>query len=203
MNNKILTFVIITLCLLHIAPLGVHCRRTKQTEQLTNIDVRDKILQLQCYAKCKDTISNADCRKTCQTDMIKAPKPGYCPDKKNAIFKNINFKPPQNLSCLDNCSYDFDCPEVGKCCNSECGPVCMEPIGVRDLLPPIPKISKYLVIRREQKVEITIQSNSSYYFHVEMRYHIGSLLSTRKLGSWQYQPVEKLAEMKIDSTSKL
>lgn len=79
----------------------------------------------------------------------------------------------------------------------------MQPIGDDSLLPPIPKISRYDIIKREQKVELTIQSNSSYYFHVEVRYHIGSLLSARKLGPWQYQPVEKLAETKIGLTSKL
>ncbi|XP_075158435.1 anosmin-1 Kallmann syndrome 1 [Haematobia irritans] len=177
--------------------------RTSQMQQTSNIDVRDKILELQCYAKCHESGPAAhytdyeSCRKQCQIDMIKAPRRGYCPVMQNAIFQNINIQPLQKLSCLDNCSYDFDCPEVQKCCSSSCGPVCMQPIGVRDdsLLPPIPKILKCTLIARDQKVEISIQSNSSYYFHVEIRHHIGSLLSPRKLSTWQYQPVELLAEM--------
>lgn len=221
MINKLLKFIIITLWLLQI-PLKVQSRhhnrngagggkglggggggryRSSQIQQSSNIDVRDQILELQCHAKCQESVrNNADykpCLKKCQSDMIKAPRRGYCPVMQNAIFQNINVQPLQKLSCLDNCSYDFDCPEVQKCCNSTCGPVCMYPIGVRDdsLLPPIPKISKCALIPREQKVEITIQSNSSYYFHVEIRYHIGSLLSPRKFGPWQYQLVDKLAEM--------
>ncbi|XP_065371363.1 anosmin-1 isoform X2 [Calliphora vicina] len=217
MINKILKFIIVTLWLLQL-PLTVHSRhhnrnsgggqggggryRSLQTQQLSNIDVRDKILELQCYAKCQESLrgNNIDyepCLTKCQMDMVKAPRRGYCPAMQNAIFQNINVQPLQKLSCLDNCSYDFDCPEVQKCCNSACGPVCMQPIGVRDdsLLPPIPKILKCGLIPREQKVEITLQSNSSYYFHVEVRYHIGSLLSPRKLGTWQYQAVQKLAEI--------
>ncbi|XP_073818538.1 anosmin-1 Kallmann syndrome 1 [Musca autumnalis] len=186
--------------------------RSSQMQHVANIDVRDKILELQCYAKCQDsssaiggglsgpryTINDCEsCRKQCQIDMIKAPRRGYCPVMQNAIFQNINIQPLQKLSCLDNCSYDFDCPEVQKCCSSACGPVCMQPIGVRDdsLLPPIPKILKCTLLARELKVEITLQSNSSYYFHVEIRHHIGSQLSPRKLSAWQYQPVELLAEV--------
>ncbi|XP_046805061.1 anosmin-1 [Lucilia cuprina] len=216
MINKILKFIIVTLWLLQL-PLKVQTRhhnrnsgggggggrfRSLQSQQLSNIDVRDKILELQCYAKCHETLrgNNIDyepCLTKCQIDMIKAPRRGYCPAMQNAIFQNINVQPLQKLSCLDNCSYDFDCPEVQKCCNSACGPVCMQPIGVRDdsRLPPIPKILKCGLIPREQKVEITLESNSSYYFHVEVRYHIGSLLSPRKLGPWQYQAVQKLAEI--------
>lgn len=230
-------FIIVTLWILN-APLKAYSRhhgrsggggggfgsggggryRTSQMQQTSNIDVRDKILELQCYAKCHETgvgsggsggsstryADYESCRKQCQIDMIKAPRRGYCPVMQNAIFQNINIQPLQKLSCLDNCSYDFDCPEVQKCCSSACGPVCMQPIGVRDdsLLPPIPKILKCTLLAREQKVEITLQSNSSYYFHVEIRHHIGSLLSPRKLSSWQYQPVELLAEI-LDLNSML
>lgn len=224
MINTFIKFIIITLWFLN-APLKVYSRhhsrngntgggggggryRTSQSQQTSNIDVRDKILELQCYAKCQETPTRNDdyesCRKQCQIDMIKAPRRGYCPVMQNAIFQNINIQPLQKLSCLDNCSYDFDCPEVQKCCNSACGPVCMHPIGVRDdsLLPPIPKILKWTLIAREQKVEITLQSNSPFYVHVEIRHHIGSLLSPRKLSAWQFQPVEKLAEIS-DLNSKL
>lgn len=218
MINKILKLIIVALWLLQL-PLKVHTRhhnrnnggiggggggryRSLQTQQISNIDVRDKIIELQCYAKCQESLkgNNIDyepCLTKCQIDMVKAPRRGYCPAMQNAIFQNINLQPLQKLSCLDNCSYDFDCPEVQKCCNSACGPVCMQPIGIRDdsMLPPIPKILKCGLIPREQKVEITLQSNSSYYFHVEVRYHIGSLLSPRKLGTWQYQAVQKLAEI--------
>lgn len=213
--KSFLKFILITLWALN-APLKVTSRhhnrgnggggggggryRSTQAQQIYSVDVRDKIIELQCYAKCPDferIDDNKPCRKQCQLDMIKAPRRGYCPIMQNAIFQNINSQPLQKLSCLDNCSYDYDCPDVQKCCTSTCGPVCMYPIGVRDdsMLPPIPKISKCALIPREQKVEITLQSNSSYYFHVEVRYHIGSHLSPRKLGSWQYQPVEKLAEI--------
>lgn len=211
MSDKILKLSIITLWLFLDLPLRVQCRHhirnsgsgyhSSQIQQTSNIDVRDKILELQCYAKCHESLrGNVDyepCLAKCQMDMIRAPRRGYCPAMQNAIFQNINVQPLQKLSCLDNCSYDFDCPEVQKCCNSACGPVCMYPIGVRDdsMLPPIPKILKCGLIPREQKVEITLQSNSSYYFHVEVRYHIGTLLSLRKLGTWQYQPVQKLAEI--------
>ncbi|XP_061387702.1 anosmin-1 [Musca vetustissima] len=220
LNIFMLKILLITLWILN-APTKALCRhhgrnggggggyRSSQMQHVGNIDVRDKILELQCYAKCQDSgtggsssgaryLSDCEaCRKQCQIDMIKAPRRGYCPAMQNAIFQNINIQPLQKLSCLDNCSYDFDCPEVQKCCSSACGPVCMQPIGVRDdsLLPPIPKILKCTLIARELKVEITLQSNSSYYFHVEIRHHIGSQLSPRKLSAWQYQPVELLAEV--------
>ncbi|XP_058981349.1 anosmin-1-like [Musca domestica] len=228
LNIFMLKILLITLWILN-APTKALCRhhgrsgggglgggryRSSQMQHIANIDVRDKILELQCYAKCQDSSSSSSgsssngggtrylgdcesCRKQCQIDMIKAPRRGYCPVMQNAIFQNINIQPLQKLSCLDNCSYDFDCPEVQKCCSSACGPVCMQPIGVRDdsLLPPIPKILKCTLIARELKVEITLQSNSSYYFHVEIRHHIGSQLSPRKLSAWQYQPVELLAEV--------
>lgn len=111
----------------------------------------------------------------------------------------------QQLVCMDECSIDFDCPEAKKCCPSACGPVCLNPIGIREneLLPPIPEIVHRRFLKGH-KVEITIQTsaNSSIYYHVETRYHIGHTLSMRKLSSWHWQPVEMTAEEILENKQK-
>uniref|UniRef100_A0A1A9X196 Anosmin-1 n=1 Tax=Glossina brevipalpis TaxID=37001 RepID=A0A1A9X196_9MUSC len=201
---KCYSYIFITLCTIIMAQNRVCGRQHKRN----NVYLRDKIIELQCYARCETaTITQFDkCLKQCQLELIKAPRRGYCPF--NSIFKNMNI-PLQGLSCLYNCSYDYDCPEVHKCCQSTCGSVCVEPWGVRDdtLLPPIPKIEEYTLIKYEQKVEInctinSLQTNSTYFFHVESRHHVGHSLRPRKFGAWQYQPVDKIAELH-DYNSKL
>ncbi|XP_067634970.1 anosmin-1 isoform X2 [Eurosta solidaginis] len=169
------------------------------------IGVKDKILELQCYAKCSaDGVGPFQddpqaCFHQCRTTIYKEARRGFCPNKQNR-----EITPMQRLACLDNCIYDSDCQGVQKCCDIGCGPVCVEAIGVREdgLLPPIPRILRYK-LARGNKVEVTIESsaNSTYYCHVEMRYHFGVTFALRKLSGWQCQLVEKIAEIS-DARSK-
>lgn len=155
-----------------------------------HIDIKDNIIQLQCHDKCNGI--NA-CFEQCKLDMIKQKRRGECPNINNAIFQNIS---PiiDKLSCLENCHQDFDCPEVLKCCNSTCGPVCTYPIGLQKdyLLPPIPEI---FITNSYNKVIVTIKSPRSNfqensYYQLESRHHIGVHFSARKLGKWQLQAFE-------------
>jgi len=77
--------------------------------------------------------------------------------------------------------------------------MCVEPLGVRNntQLPPIPKI---LYFRRSRGHAVDLKIESSllvYYFHVEVRSHIGRHFAARKLGPWQWQKVEKTMEENI------
>ncbi|KAH8392653.1 hypothetical protein KR200_004855 [Drosophila serrata] len=157
-------------------------------------DVKDKILELQCLARCggEPSISERDqCLDQCIQDLLLGPRAGSCP--------KIGRQTRLRLSCLDNCQYDHECPEVQKCCASSCGPMCVEPLGVRNntQLPPIPKIL-YFKRSRGHGVELKIESSLLvYYFHVEVRSHIGRHFAPRKLGPWQWQKVEKIMEENI------
>ncbi|KAH8312692.1 hypothetical protein KR044_012224 [Drosophila immigrans] len=158
-------------------------------------DIRDKIIELQCLARCENITSSLiqlhpqRCLDQCRLDLLRAPRVGSCPSSKQLMRQ-------APLACLDNCAHDHDCSEVHKCCLSSCGPVCVEPLGVRNAtqLPPIPKILRYK-LPRSHKVELTIESSLlPYYFHVEVRFHIGRLFAQRKLGVWQSQQVDKILE---------
>lgn len=198
------TLTICGILLLQICPSAI-CGR--QHGAGSTVYLRDKILEWQCRAKCENAVTRFDhCLKQCQIEMMKVPRRGYCPF--NNIFRNMNTQ-LHDINCLDNCNYDYDCPEVQKCCFASCGPICIMPWGVRDdnSLPPIPRIEEYTLIPREKKVEINstinaLQTNTTYFFHVESRYHIGLFLRPRKFGPWQYQPVDKIAELR-DYNSKL
>jgi len=153
-------------------------------------------LELQCLAKCggSNPLSKAgreQCLDKCIQELLLGPRAGSCP--------KIGRQTRARLSCLDNCQYDHECPEVQKCCASSCGPMCVEPLGVRNntLLPPIPKI---LYFRRSRGHAVDLKIESSllvYYFHVEVRSHIGRYFAERKLGPWQWQKVEKTMEENI------
>lgn len=172
------------------------------------IDVKDKIVELQCNAKCAvDSVRTTMedpliCFQQCQASIYREPRRGFCPSKRN--FTLPERSPLLQLTCLDNCVYDSDCPFVQKCCDIGCGPVCVEAFDVREdaLLPPIPKIINSKM-GRGNKVEIRIESsaNSTYYCHVEVRYHFGMSYAERKLSPWQCQLVEKIAEIS-DARSK-
>ncbi|XP_037730178.1 anosmin-1 [Drosophila subpulchrella] len=159
-------------------------------------DVKDKILELQCLAKCGGSnplskTGREQCLDKCIQELLLGPRAGSCP--------KIGRQTRARLSCLDNCQYDHECPEVQKCCASSCGPMCVEPLGVRNntLLPPIPKI---LYFRRSRGHAVDLKIESSllvYYFHVEVRSHIGRYFAERKLGPWQWQKVEKIMEENI------
>ncbi|XP_018787230.1 PREDICTED: anosmin-1 [Bactrocera latifrons] len=178
------------------------------TQHCSAIDVKDKIVELQCNAKCavdsvRTTMEDPQiCFQQCQASIYREPRRGFCPNKRNFTLPELS--PLQQLICLDNCLYDSDCPLVQKCCDIGCGPVCVEAIDVREdaLLPPIPKII-YSKLGRGNKVEIRIESsaNSTYYCHVEVRYHFGVSYAERKLSPWQCQLVEKIAEIS-DARSK-
>lgn len=151
-------------------------------------DVKDKILELQCLAKCGSNpttkAGREQCLNKCIQELLLGPRAGSCP--------KIGRQSRARLSCLDNCQYDHECPEVQKCCPSSCGPMCVEPLGVRNntQLPPIPKI---LYFRRSRGHAVDLKIESSllvYYFHVEVRSHIGRHFAARKLGPWQWQKVE-------------
>ncbi|XP_017480267.1 PREDICTED: anosmin-1 [Rhagoletis zephyria] len=177
-------------------------------QHCSTIDVKDKILELQCHAKCAaDGVSPVSedseaCFQQCQSTIYREPRRGTCPNKQ--IFSMQEISPMQRLSCLGSCMYDADCPVVQKCCDIGCGPACVDAIGVREdvLLPPIPRILRYK-LARGNKVELTIESsaNSTYYCHVEVRYHFGVSFAPRKLSAWQCQLVEKIAEVS-DARSK-
>lgn len=181
---------------------------TAAIQHCSAIDVKEKIVELQCNAKCavdsvKTTTEDPQvCFQQCQAFIYREPRRGFCPSKRN--FTLPEFSPLQQLTCLDNCIYDSDCPLVQKCCDIGCGPVCVDAFGVREdaLLPPIPKIVNSK-LGRGNKVEITIESsaNSTYYCHVEVRYHFGVSYAERKLSPWQCQLVEKIAEIS-DARSK-
>ncbi|EDV53909.1 anosmin-1 [Drosophila erecta] len=158
-------------------------------------DVKDKILELQCLAKCGSNpttrAGREQCLNKCIQELLLGPRAGSCP--------KIGRQSRARLSCLDNCQYDHECPEVQKCCPSSCGPMCVEPLGVRNntQLPPIPKI---LYFRRSRGHAVDLKIESSllvYYFHVEVRSHIGRHFAARKLGPWQWQKVEKTMEENI------
>ncbi|KAH8383367.1 hypothetical protein KR009_008255 [Drosophila setifemur] len=154
-------------------------------------DVRDKILELQCFARCGSSAEREVCLDKCIQELMLGPRIGNCP--------KIGRQTRVRLSCLDNCQYDHECPEVQKCCDSSCGPMCVEPLGVRNntQLPPIPKIL-YYKMSRGHGVELKIESSLLvYYFHVEVRSHIGRHFAQRKLGPWQWQKVEKIMEENI------
>ncbi|KAH8306234.1 hypothetical protein KR018_004901 [Drosophila ironensis] len=155
-------------------------------------DVKDKILELQCLARCGSIPStNAErelCLDRCVQELLLGPRIGSCP--------KIGRQARIRLSCLDSCQFDHECPEVQKCCASSCGPMCVEPLGVRNntQLPPIPKIL-YFKMSRGHGVELNIESSLLvYYFHFEVRSHIGRYFSPRKLGPWQWQKVDKIME---------
>ncbi|KAH8388638.1 hypothetical protein KR093_011740, partial [Drosophila rubida] len=171
----------------------------QQRQRHDSTDIKDKIIELQCLARCENITSLAQhahiqlhpqrCLDQCRLELLRAPRAGSCPSSKHLMRQ-------AQLSCLDNCAHDHDCIEVHKCCASSCGPVCVEPLGVRNdtQLPPIPKILRYK-LPRSHKVELTIESSLlPYYFHVEVRSHIGRLFASRKLGVWQSQQVEKILE---------
>ncbi|ALC45978.1 Kal1 [Drosophila busckii] len=163
---------------------------TLTMRQRDSSDIKDKILELQCLARCESAAHWQRCLDQCQLELLRAPRAGSCPSSAASARQTAH------LSCLDNCAYDHDCSEVYKCCASSCGPVCLEPVGLRNnsLLPTIPKILAYK-LPRSHKVELTIESSLlPYYFHVEVRSHIGRLFSARKLGMWQPQRVEKILE---------
>ncbi|XP_064549721.1 anosmin-1 [Drosophila montana] len=167
--------------------------------QRDSTDIKEKITDLQCLARCenKTPATLQRCLDPCKLELLRAPRAGSCPS--SALLAR-----QARLSCLDNCVYDHDCLEVQKCCASACGPVCAEPLGVRNAsqLPPIPKILRYK-LPRSHKVELTIElSLLPCYFHVEVRSHIGRIFTPRKLGMWQSQPTEKILETR-DGPSKL
>ncbi|XP_055907118.1 anosmin-1 isoform X2 [Eupeodes corollae] len=175
---------------------GAHQRRIHANRA---VDVKDKIIEVQCYAKClkPSTENRHDCERKCRTEMTKAPRPGKCP---SIILSN------HIGACIDACQYDFDCPETQKCCPSTCGPVCQDAIGLdKDpTLPPIPKIVGFKLPKGQRVCEVTIQAsaNSVYAYHVEARQHVGSLFSARKLGNWQWQSGEKIAEISENKTRR-
>uniref|UniRef100_W8B9R4 Anosmin-1 n=2 Tax=Ceratitis capitata TaxID=7213 RepID=W8B9R4_CERCA len=184
---------------------------TAVLQHCSAIDVKDKIVELQCYAKCAAdgarTVPELDsqvCYQQCRKTIHREPRRGFCPSKQD--FTTQEVSPIQRLSCLDNCIYDADCPVVQKCCDIGCGPVCVDALGIREdaLLPPIPKILKYK-LTRGNKVELTIESsaNSTYYCHVEVRYHFGVSFAERKLGAWQCQLVEKIAEISVGHSKRI
>ncbi|KAH8417669.1 hypothetical protein KR222_004008, partial [Zaprionus bogoriensis] len=159
-------------------------------------DIKDKIIELQCRARCELAAAESHsqrCLDQCKLELLRAPRAGSCPQSPP---NGAMYVRQARLSCLDNCVHDHDCMEVHKCCASACGPICMEPLGVRNAtqLPPIPKILRYKM-PRSHKVELTIESSLlPYYFHVEVRSHIGRLFAPRKLSMWQSQQVEKILE---------
>lgn len=175
---------------------GAHQRRVRANRA---IDVKDKIIEIQCYARCfkPSTESRYDCERKCRIEMTKSSRPGKCPSM--TISNHIG-------ACIDVCQYDFDCPETQKCCSSTCGPVCQDAIGLdKDpTLPPIPKIVAFKLPKGQRVCEVTLQAtaNSVYAYHVEARHHVGSLFSARKLGNWQWQSVEKIAEISENKTRR-
>lgn len=175
---------------------GAHQRKVRANRA---VDVKDKIIEIQCYAKCfkPNDEDRYDCERKCKLEMTKAPRAGKCPSV--TVSNHIG-------ACIDACQYDFDCPETQKCCSSTCGPVCQDPIGLdKDpTLPPIPKIVAFKLPKGQRVCELTLQAttNSVYAFHVEARHHVGSLFSPRKLGNWQWQSVEKIAEIAENKTRR-
>ncbi|XP_052855417.1 anosmin-1 isoform X2 [Drosophila gunungcola] len=158
-------------------------------------DVKDKILELQCLAKCgaipSTKAQREQCLDKCIQELLLGPRAGSCP--------KIGRQTRVGLSCLDSCQYDHECPEVQKCCASSCGPMCVDALGVRNntQLPPIPKI---LYFRRSRGHGVDLKIESSllvYYFHVEVRSHIVRLFAPRKFGPWEWQKVEKTMEENI------
>ncbi|XP_017047184.1 anosmin-1 [Drosophila ficusphila] len=156
-------------------------------------DVKDKILELQCLARCgsNPATKGEQCVDKCTQELRLAPRAGSCPKNGRQTV--------DRLSCLDNCQFDHECPEVQKCCAFNHCPICVEPLGVRNntQLPPIPKIL-YFRTSRGHAVDLKIESSLLvYYFHVEVRSHIGQHFAARKLGPWQWQKVEKTMEENI------
>ncbi|XP_022215258.2 anosmin-1 [Drosophila obscura] len=189
------------LALLLLLLLGHRSSSTNASHQLQrqraswlrdSTDIKDKIIELQCLARCGSTTSSRAererCLDECILELLRAPRAGSCPP--------LGRQTRPRLSCLDNCVYDHDCADVQKCCVSACGPVCVDPVGLRNdtELPPIPRI-QYFKMSRGHKVELRIESSLLvYYFHLEVRYHIGRFFAPRKLGLWQWQKVEKIME---------
>ncbi|XP_017860707.1 PREDICTED: anosmin-1 [Drosophila arizonae] len=167
-----------------------------QRQHRDSTDIKEKIMELQCLARCENSTKTQRCLDQCKLELWRAPRAGSCPSS-SLLARHAR------LLCLDNCAYDNDCIEVHKCCASACGPICTEPVGVRNSsqLPPIPKILRYK-LPRSHKVELTIESSLlPYYFHVEVRSHIGRVFTPRKMGMWQSQQVEKILET-TDGRSK-
>lgn len=168
-----------------------------QRQHRDSTDIKEKIIELQCLARCENSTKTQRCLDQCKLELLRAPRAGSCPS-------STLLARQARLLCLDNCAYDNDCMEVHKCCVSACGPICAEPVGVRNAsqLPPIPKILRYK-LPRSHKVELTIESSLlPYYFHVEVRSHIGRIFTPRKMGMWQSQQVEKILET-TDGRNKL
>ncbi|KAL7727787.1 hypothetical protein ACLKA6_019729 [Drosophila palustris] len=191
-GKKMLIMLALALALLssHVAMMETLLMHRDST------DIKDKIIELQCLARCENSTQSQRCLDSCKLELLRAPRAGSCPS-------SMLLARQARLSCLDNCGHDHDCIEVHKCCPSTCGPICVEALGVRNStqLPPIPQILRYK-LPRSHKVELTIKSSLlPYYFHVEVRSHIGRLFAPRKLGAWQSQPVEKILET-IDGHSK-
>lgn len=193
----------LALALLGSLRSGAEASLTLHQRQRDSTDIKDKIIELQCLARCEISMgNNYSCLEQCKLELLRAPRAGSCPSSV-ASTQGAVYARQARLSCLVNCVHDHDCMEVHKCCASACGPICMEPLGVRNasLLPPIPKILRFKM-PRSHKVELTIESSLlPYYFHVEVRSHIGRLFAPRKLGMWQSQQVEKILET-TDGRSK-
>lgn len=178
---------------------GIEASLTLHQRQRDSTDIKDKIIELQCLARCSNNNNNYSqsqrCVEQCKLELLRAPRAGSCPTVTSSSSMAM-YARQARLSCLVNCVHDHDCLEVHKCCASACGPICMEPLGVRNAtqLPPIPKILRFKM-PRSHKVELTIESSLlPYYFHVEVRSHIGRLFAPRKLGMWQAQPAEQILE---------
>lgn len=180
---------------------GIEASLMLHQRQRDSTDIKDKIIELQCLARCNNHNNNNNnysqpqrCLEQCKLELLRAPRAGSCPTVSSSSMA-MHARQPR-LSCLVNCVHDYDCVEVQKCCASACGPICTEPLGVRNAtqLPPIPKILRFKM-PRSHKVELTIESSLlPYYFHVEVRSHIGRLFAPRKLGAWQAQPAEQILE---------
>lgn len=193
----------LALALLGSLRSGAEASLTLHQRQRDSTDIKDKIIELQCLARCEISMgNNYSCLEQCKLELLRAPRAGSCPSSV-ASTQGAVYARQARLSCLVNCVHDHDCMEVHKCCASACGPICMDPLGVRNAsqLPPIPKILRFKM-PRSHKVELTIESSLlPYYFHVEVRSHIGRLFAPRKLGMWQSQQVEKILET-TDGRSK-
>ncbi|EDW24426.1 GL23408 [Drosophila persimilis] len=79
-----------------------------------SIDIKDKIIDLQCSGAIGSTTSTRAererCLDQCILELLRAPRAGSCP--------TLGRQTRPRLSCLDNCVYDHDCADVQKCCVS-------------------------------------------------------------------------------------
>ncbi|EDV93042.1 anosmin-1 [Drosophila grimshawi] len=190
--------IMLALALVLLGSRAANATISMHQRQRDSTDIKEKIIELQCLAHCENSTQPHRCVDQCKLELLRAPRAGSCPSSSSSSSSGTLLVSARQarLSCLDNCVYDHDCIEVHKCCPSACGPICLEPLGVRNAtqLPPIPKILRYK-LPRSHKVELTIESSLlPYYFHVEVRSHIGRLFAPRKLGMWQSQQVEKILE---------